>query len=152
MSNAADIVAYDRDGRLALVVEVKKKLGTSSEWAAKLRRNILAHGVFLDAKFVLLATPDRFYLWKDGGAEPALKEPDFQIDPRVLLRPYLERAGATAEGISGWGFELIVASWLADLVRADGLSAEVETTQGWVADSGIYDALRGGRLEHAIPA
>ena len=45
MKFKADMVVYDRAGQLALVVEAKNKLGTSSDWAAKMRRNMLAHGL-----------------------------------------------------------------------------------------------------------
>ncbi len=44
MTSPADLTLYNRDGQLIAVAEVKNKQGTSREWAAKLRRNILAHG------------------------------------------------------------------------------------------------------------
>ena len=62
MTSSADLTLYDRDGRLIAVAEVKNKQGTSREWAAKLRRNILAHGRHYNADFFLLVTPDRLYI------------------------------------------------------------------------------------------
>jgi len=50
----ADLSIYDRNGQLTGVVEIKNKLRTSREWAAKLRRNILAHGGFRNIDFFLL--------------------------------------------------------------------------------------------------
>ncbi len=44
MASGWDLAVNNRNGQLALVVEVKCKTNVSQEWAAKLRRNILAHG------------------------------------------------------------------------------------------------------------
>ena len=50
-SSYVDLALYDHDGRLTAVAEVKNKQGTSREWAAKLRRNLLAHGGHYKADF-----------------------------------------------------------------------------------------------------
>ncbi len=62
MSTRWDLAVYDSQHQLVLVVEVKSIAGASPEWAARLRRNILAHGTFPNAPFFLVALPDRFYL------------------------------------------------------------------------------------------
>jgi hypothetical protein len=41
-----DISVDNRNGQLVLVAEIKRKINVSPEWAAALRRNILAHGTF----------------------------------------------------------------------------------------------------------
>jgi hypothetical protein len=46
MLPSVDLALYDRDGQLTAVAEVKNKVGTSREWAARLRRNILAHWTY----------------------------------------------------------------------------------------------------------
>ncbi|MCP4701847.1 MAG: hypothetical protein GY862_34050, partial [Gammaproteobacteria bacterium] len=83
----ADIVVYDRNRQIALIAEVKKKPGVTSEWAVKWRRNILAHGELPDVTFFMVALPDRFYLWKNAGNQPELVEPSFEIDAEPILRP-----------------------------------------------------------------
>ena len=40
-----DLIAYDPTGKVVLLAEAKSRQGTSEAWAAKLRRNMLAHGV-----------------------------------------------------------------------------------------------------------
>jgi hypothetical protein len=40
-----DFIAYDADGKVVLLAEAKSRRGTSASWAAKLRRNMLAHSV-----------------------------------------------------------------------------------------------------------
>src|SRR5205807_2738705 len=113
-----DLVLYDQDGQLAGVAEVKNKLGTSSEWAARFRRNLLAHGGFRSMDFFLVVTPDRLYVWKNAGAEPLHVKPTYDVDARPLLEPYFNSAGLDPSDVSGKAFELLVAAWLADLVRS----------------------------------
>ncbi len=43
MATIADLVAYDQEGNLALIVESKGRTHTSSDWATTMRHNILAH-------------------------------------------------------------------------------------------------------------
>jgi len=145
-----DIVAYDRHGQLVLIVEIKKKLGTSSQWATMLKRNILAHGALPDARFFLLALPDRFYLWKNAGSWSGLVQPMLEIDPQPFLLPYYQKAGVTPEQIGGRGFELIVTSWLADLLRSEVLPDRAKNGQKWLVESGLFEAISGGRLEHEV--
>ena len=58
MKQYADIFAFDRDGQLVLIAEAKSKRGTSINWAAKMRRNMFAHGLMPNAPYFLLALPD----------------------------------------------------------------------------------------------
>lgn len=105
-----DIAAYDRKKQLMLAVEVKNKLGTSSDWAAQLRRNILAHGTYSFPPYFLLALPDRFYLWNESQKPPELSEPTYSIDARPILQPYFEQVGVEFGKLSGESFELLVAA------------------------------------------
>lgn len=61
--SAIDFVVYDREGRVVLLAEAKNRRGTSGHWAAGLRKNMLSHGVLPWAKYFLIATPERMYLW-----------------------------------------------------------------------------------------
>jgi len=56
---AIDFVAYDREGRVVLLAEAKNRRGTSEQWAAGLRRNMLAHGVLPRTEYFLIVTPER---------------------------------------------------------------------------------------------
>jgi hypothetical protein len=143
-----DIAAYDKNSQLVLIVEVKRKLGASSEWVAKLRRNILAHGYLPQTRFFLLATPDRFYLWKDAGASSEeVVQPSYEIDPTIILKPYSDRTGISVENMSEESLKLIIDAWLDEIMRSDNLPVRYEKTQVWLVESGLYDAIKGG---HAI--
>lgn len=146
----ADLAAYNQHDELALVVEVKKKFNASTEWATRLRRNISAHGYLPPVKFFLLALPDRFYLWKNGDASHAVDEPDYEVDPRSILEPYFRQLGLTPEEISGQSFELLIASWLNEIMHSDEIPATLDEYKAWLVESGLYDELVGGRLAHEV--
>jgi hypothetical protein len=150
MSIYADFALYDRNGRLIAVAEVKNKSGTSREWAAKLRRNILAHGGFHRADFFLLATPDKLYLWKGASAEPAVVPPAFEVDAQLIFKPYFERAGVSPADVSGRAFELVVAAWLGDLIRLAEQPENLRNGQHWLVETGLLDAVKDGRIEYEV--
>src|SRR4051812_39798338 len=145
MPYQADVVAYDPAGNLILVVEVKTKRGASGEWAAQMRRNLAAHGIIHSANFFLLALPDHFFLWKGRNADPSQVSPDYEIDSQDLLLPYFQAAGIAPDKVSGQSFELIVGSWLRDLVQTSDLDPGLKERHPWLVESGLFQALQGGR-------
>lgn len=147
-----DLSVDNRNGQLALVVEIKRKTNVSPEWAAKLRRNMLAHGTFPKAPYFLMVFPDKFYLWSDAEAYQDQSEPTYTIDAAPILQPYFARAGVTAEQISGESLELIVSSWLGEIMHLTQLPENIDDSQPWLIESGLYAALAGGRLEHEAAA
>jgi hypothetical protein len=147
-----DLSVDDRNGQLALVVEVKSKLNTSPDWATRLRYNLLAHGTFPQAPYFLMVFPDRFYLWTDTEVRLDRSEPTYTIDANHILKPYLKKAGVTADRISGHSLELIVASWLGEIIHSEKSPEEVDESQHWLVDSGLYAALAGGTFEHEAAA
>ena len=93
MSWRADQVVYNPEGEIILVVETKSRIQTSRSWATQMRRNILAHNSIPSSHFLLLALPDRLYLWKDAGNTPELVEPTYEIDAKPFFHPYFEKSG-----------------------------------------------------------
>ncbi|MGB3238310.1 MAG: hypothetical protein WBB29_08440 [Geitlerinemataceae cyanobacterium] len=147
-----DLSIDDCNGQLALVVEVKSKLNTSPDWATRLRHNILAHGTFPKAPYFLMVFPDRFYLWTDTEVHLDGSEPTYTIDARPILQPYFEKAGVTDDRIRGESLELIVASWLGEILHSEKSPEELDESQRWLVDSGLYAALVGGKFEHEAAA
>ena len=147
-----DMAIYDKNGQLALMAETKKRLNTSSNWAAKMRRNRLAHGLMPRAKFFLLALPDRFYLWKDKDMTPEVISPNYEIDPLPFLASYYDnRSKKQLEALSGESFELIISSWLSKLLQANVLPSELQD-QEWLVESGLFEAIKQGHLAIEVPA
>jgi hypothetical protein len=146
MKQYADILVFDKNGQTALIAEVKNKRGTTSGWAAKMRRNMYAHNLLPDAPFFLLALPDRFYLWNNARITNDASEPTHQIDPMPFLQPYFERSGVAPNSITGKSFELIIASWLNQVLRAGSQQDLQDGNQDWLVSSGLFDRLTGGHL------
>jgi hypothetical protein len=148
-----DLSVDNRSGQLTLAVEVKRKMGTSPEWVAKFRRNILAHGTFPQAPYFLMVFPDRFYLWTQAEAQPLeATEPNYTIDARPILEPYFKRAGVTADQLSEHSLELIVTAWLGEVIYSEPGPESMAGAAPWLLDSGLSAALAGGRFEREAAA
>ncbi len=146
MRQFADILAFDKTGQLALVVEVKNKRGTSSDWAAEMRRNLFAHGLLPNAPYFLLALPDTFYLWKNTGNTSDAVAPTQKVNPQPFLQPYFGSSDMTSNDLTGGSFDLIVTSWLNQVIRAQNTQELVNENQDWLISSGLYNQLAGGHL------
>lgn len=131
-------MAYGPDRRLVAAVEAKRVLDTTIEWATKLRRNIVTHAMLEDVPYLVLATPDRIYIWKAPLAADA--KPTAVIDGLTAFAPYYERVGVDARHIQPMAFELIVLWWLSDVAArpSDYVSA--------LRDTGLLEALAGAEV------
>ena len=147
MLKQADIVIYSPDNRLQLVAEVKGKAGATSEWAVQMRRNLKAHSAIPPTRFFLLATPERFYIWKNGSESPDEAEPDEVVDARPIFDSYIKNTQISRDQISDSGLELILTSWLSSLVNSKLSRESVPASQKWIFDSGLYEAIRHGSIE-----
>lgn len=147
----ADIAVRDPEGTLELVVEVKSRSGRSEGWAARTLRNLLVHGALPRAPYFLLVLPDAMYLWDDRDgklfSDPRLQDggrpPDYRADTSAALSPYLDGMPFALEELGGRSLEMVVASWLTGV-----MNSEVREEPGlrWLLDSGLYEAIRGGRI------
>ena len=141
----ADLSLYDANGRLAAIAEVKNRTGTSGTWAAKTRRNLVAHGLGWGSGFFLLITPDRLYAWKDAGDDAVEVPPTYEADIGTTFASYCNDAGLAPNRVSGPAFELVVAAWLGDLMHSDDTIENVD--QDWLDQSGFRAAVQAGRIE-----
>ena len=142
----ADMAVHGKDRHLQLLVEVKNKRGASKIWAAKMRRNMYAHGLLPEAPFFLLALPDKFYLWKDIALSIDLIEPDYEINPEPFLKPYYPKAYDPNYEISSEGFELIVSAWLHQILTIPSVNL-LPPNMDWLVSSGVFDAIHNGHLK-----
>lgn len=147
MSFLTDIAILDPAGAVTALAEVKSKSGTTPDWAAAMRRNIAAHGLMPEAKFFVLATPDRVYFWIDKTTDSRPVPPDFSFNPERALQPYYEEVGLRADELAETSLELLVASWLSELLSGTGVDRLPVEASTWLRDSGFLTAIRGGRLE-----
>src|SRR5687767_14768726 len=89
MNARPDFVIRTQDDQILLIVEAKKRINASAEWAAQMRHNLIAHGALPPAPYFLLALPDKFFLWKQQQTSQMVL-PDYEFDADEALRPYLE--------------------------------------------------------------
>lgn len=147
-----DIAVYGQNGQLQLLVEVKSKhSGSSPEWAAKLVRNMYAHGQLPQVPFFLLVLPDYFYLWKDIKKTDEPTQPHYRGDAYPLLGTYFESSKVSMAHVTEQSLELAVSMWLEKLVR--GYYDPSGSASGmWLYDSGLLDTIKNGsvRVEEAF--
>jgi len=140
-----DFIVRRPDGEVVLLAEAKNKRRTTPAWASQVRRNLMSH-LSLRAPYFLLATPDRLYFWFDGGTSEEAP-PSAEMDAREVLLPYIRTAGIRDEHFSGPTFELIVSTWLRELVgkRPTGAAARYPAP---LYASGFFDALSGSSMTY----
>jgi len=141
-----DFIAYDTDGSVVLLAEAKSRRGTSEAWAAKLRRNMLAHGVLPRAKYFLIATPERIYGWAQESLTADDAPPQFTVDAHEALGPYFKRTDLDPADVSPGAFDLLVLAWLTDISRADQL-AEIDPSLKCLSESGLLSSLQHAEIE-----
>lgn len=151
-SRRADMVVYGPGGEPQLAVEAKGLAGVSVEWAEHWRRNLLRNGGLAAFPFLLLAFPDRFYLWRQRGDADGEAPPDYSVDATPLLASVTRFVDQTSNPLSEWGLEFAVLSWLQDVVSEELTPIAGNPSLQWLADSGLYDAIRGGSIEQHIGA
>jgi hypothetical protein len=140
-----DFVAYDREGRVVLLAEAKNRRGTSEQWAAHLRRNMLSHGVLPWAKYFLIATPERLYLWKQERPNSGDVPPEFTIDAAKVLQPYFQKLHQEPTKIGPEAFELLVLTWLTDIARSGEEKHEQDPSSAWLSE--LTGSLQEARIE-----
>lgn len=144
VSLRADLAAYDPTGQLTLIVEVKGRTDRTRSWAMQVRRNMIEHSALPNTRFFLLAMPDRLYLWKDAGNTPEMVEPTYEIDAAPFFQPYFDSAMSSPGQLTHESFELIVTSWLHELVNwgiPSGMPGAKE-----LQESGLLEAIKGGSV------
>jgi hypothetical protein len=140
-----DFAVHDHTGRLTALVEARRRLGTSADWATQFRHNVLAHGPPPRADLFVLIVPDRLYIWQ--ASAPADARPTYEVDARTLFAPYFQRIGVGPEQIEPMAFELLVAWWLEDLAREGMAPGTSELSR-----SGLLDAVSGARISREAAA
>jgi hypothetical protein len=142
-----DFIAYDPDGTVVLLGEAKNRLGTTESWAAKLRRNILAHGLLPPAKYFLIATPERVYAWSQEDLPLTEVPPQFTVDVRKSLAPYFAKLKQNPAEIGPGAFDLLVLTWLADLTRSAVDGSELDPSLRPLSEAGLLSSLRQAQIE-----
>ena len=148
MNAYADFALYNSHGRLTAIVEAKSKTNTSSKWATMTRRNLVARWNIGGIDFFLLVTPDHLYMWKDAGTVRGPVPPTHEADTTAEFAPYFKGAGLSPTRITGHAFELVVESWMGDVMRSARRANESTEAQRILVESGLDTAVRDGSIEY----
>jgi hypothetical protein len=140
-----DFVAYDREGQVVLLAEAKSKHGTSVDWAARLRRNMLSHGLLPWAKYFLIATPERMYIWRQERPDAADAPPEFTIDAAKVFQPYFQKLRQEPSKIGPEAFELLVLTWLTDIARSGEHDLKQDPSAALISE--LTRSLQQARIE-----
>jgi len=150
MSAAVDFIVESPDQKAQLIVEARTKRSASRGWAAELRRNLLAHRAVPVAPFFLLALPERFYLWKNAPPNEVVP-PDFEADAAEALRPYTTSLHSRLIALTENGFELLVRTWLNDLIHSNYDDTNMEplspSVSRFLRQSGLLDSIHRGSVK-----
>lgn len=141
----ADIAVYGPDQRLELVVEVKNRVGASRDWAMAMRENLLTFGAIPREPFFLLALSQHFYLWNKDTRDPQAP-PDYEVPADRVLAYYLQGLDRPLIEFGREGLELLVSSWLQDLVATLPGDPSLGSDISWLIESGLYAAVQGGHV------
>ena len=148
MSRAADLIVYSQEGNVQLVVEVKKTKDVSRQWVEQFRRNLLMHSVIPSSNYFLFVLPRHTYLWKNGTATESARQADYTILTKDILKPYTNEINV--DSISEQSLELLVHSWLSDLVNSALTRQRSTREQAWLFDSGLYESIKNGSIRTEV--
>lgn len=129
-----DFSIYNPAGRLVAVLEAKAVRNVSGDWATQYRINLAEHPGLPDSDHFGIVTPDTLYLWQRRGLAHFEERPDFEIDLSESFGQHPDRF------LRGKTFELVVSSWLSDLIEGE------KDLTPQLRDSGLPEAIRHGRL------
>jgi hypothetical protein len=140
----ADIAIFDNEGRVKLVAEVKYTSTTkdTAKRAAQIRKNLLVHSGIPNTPFLLIAFPDNFYLWKKKSPDSYDRSADYRASAKSIVKKYSKAMKIPAENMTPKEFEILVSCWLKDLISSENDSK----IPGWTNKSGLYDAIKDGKL------
>lgn len=147
MLKLADITVYSPDHRIQLIAEVKGKPGASPEWAAQMRRNLLAHSLIPPTPFFLIAAPDKLFLWSNGSESTDEKPPDFIVDAKSIIAPYISDTSIGPDNMTDSSLQLILTSWLSLLIDSNLTPESAGPDDKWLFESGLFNAIKNGSLE-----
>lgn len=151
MAQYADILVYDRNGQVVVIIEAKSKFNTTKEWAAQMRRNMLAHNLLPAAPYFILALPDIFYFWNEPHLAFESVNPMLQINPKPFLEPLAYILNTSLNSISGQRFELIISTWLNNVLTSS-VEDLLRNNQRWIVDTGLFEKIAGGYIKVAEAA
>jgi hypothetical protein len=148
-----DNAVFDADRQLQLVAEATRRPGATANWAREYHHNLRSFEILPKSRYFAIVLPEHIFLWDRSAASTDDEDaPTYIADARPIFAPYAQRFGYALEALNGVAFELIVTTWLEDLVRTTLSPDSATPSLGWLFDSGLYAAIKGGTVEAEVAA
>lgn len=143
-----DVVVRNRVGNLVVVLATKNPLNFDLEWATEIEQDLLEHSHLDPIPFVIIASQDVGYVWKDASLSHGTEPPAAQISiADVLARYDREPSGRR---MSGRELSLLLQTWLHDLTY--GLVGNEQDPEKTLDMLGFLQAVDGGLVLGDIAA
>lgn len=121
------------------VVQVKSSREMSPAVATAWRRNLLDHNLIRPARYFLLVSQDKGYVWSDNASAPPDAPPMAEFSMAGVMERYLDPEERSLR-LRGPELKMLVAEWLSDLAEATG--QEHGDAERALAASGLLDAIK----------
>lgn len=152
-------IAIHKSNQLALVGEaiaIIHPYRNSQEWASRSYYNLYNHDIIPSCPYLLYAFIDYFYLWDNKNLkieeDKQMIIPNYSADAKIILNPYYERINKQPETLNNYGLEIIVSSWLIDIISKTINLNETPEYQDLLINSGLYESIVGGYLNYEVAA
>lgn len=90
---------------------------------------------------LLMVFPNDFFLWNGNNAYIENSQPNYVIDARLVLKHYFEKTNINPNTISSGSLEIIILSWLGEIIYSEKSPKNLDSSQQWLLQSGLYAAL-----------
>lgn len=160
----ADLLGYDTNGALKLMVEVKARVRPDAwqlarQWLEKASATEAAlYCMFITPEFIALRLPaDRrpghvrvvgelpFSLIKNAEAKTQ-RVADFLVETRMSLDLAIDTQRVPLHRLDPQGLTRTVDSWLETCLWMERRALENQPFQAWLVESGLYEVLVNGRI------
>jgi len=142
MTYRSDFALRAVDGTILALVEVKNREDLSPEVAASIRRNRIVHGLH-PARYFLLLSQDKGYIWRDGGRGGRSAPPTAEFSMKEVIGRYLPDRDPT-ERLKGVQLELIIGKWLDDMTT--GMLRQPTSAETALASTRFLDDIEGASV------
>jgi hypothetical protein len=140
---SSDLILRLTDGTVSALVEAKNRQGWTPDLAIRYRRNLLAHGMVDEARYFLLLSQDRGFLWEPSLATSYDRPPDLSFAVSPVIDRYVPNAQLNGRLTEG-GLTIVVTQWLSDLA-AGRYQSDVEPERS-LGNHGFLEAIRDAHV------
>lgn len=159
----ADLLGYDADGTLQLVIELKPRMqsgamATAGQWFQDIgQQRPELYALFITPEYILLRMPagrrlsePRLLLMramlKAQLFERIRGEMDYAVGADASLDMAIDTQRVPLQKLDPLGLQRVVESWLDSCLATPAAKLTELPAQGWLVNSGLHQALQKGQI------